>query len=212
MPPCWTAGDRLRTRPKTALRPRRYVKDAIMRSVMWRRTAGTGMEACAISKDGTGHIISGTALYVEQQTPMRLEYSVRCDADWGCRAASVDRWAGADKIEIRLQRDDDGHWTANGDLIADMNGLRDIDLGFTPATNTNAIKRLNLDIKDDATFTAVWLDDETWTFKPLKQRYARLTEDIYRYTSIVSGYEATLTVDDFGFVRTYPNLWDAVTS
>jgi len=44
-------------------------------------------------------------------------------------------------------------------MIGGVDALRDIDLGFTPATNMNAIKRLQLPIGEHAEFTAVWLDD-----------------------------------------------------
>lgn len=183
-----------------------------MHSVMWRRIDRTGMETCAIVDDGPGHIISGTALYLDQQTPMRLTYSVSCDAGWRCHAALVERWAGADKTTIGLQQTDDGHWQANGQVIDGVKGLSDIDLGFTPATNTNAIKRLNLNIGDCAELSAVWLDDATWTFKPLKQRYERITADTYKYLSIKSGYQTVLTVDTCGLVRTYPDLWETLIS
>lgn len=183
-----------------------------MRSTMWRRIDVTGMEACAIDQTKTGFTISGAALYADENTPVRLEYIVNCKSNWECIAAKVDRWVGADRQKINLQRLDNGQWMTNDKVINGVNALLDVDLGFTPATNTNAIKRLDLRVGGHSEFTAVWLDDETWTFKPLKQRYERLSENTYKYVSVDSGYEAELTVDEFGLVRVYPELWETLIS
>jgi hypothetical protein len=183
-----------------------------MQSIMWRRIDVVGMEVCAVCQAGTNATISGTALYADGETPTRLEYSVTCTANWECSAAQVDRWVGADRMKIDLRRLADGTWAANGDNVDGVKDLLDIDLGFTPATNTNAIKRLNLSVGECSEFTAVWLDDETWTFKPLKQRYERISDFIYKYVSVDSGYQAELTVNAFGIVREYPELWKAVVS
>ncbi|WP_282022223.1 putative glycolipid-binding domain-containing protein [Ruegeria faecimaris] len=184
--------------------------EAMMRSTMWRRIDVVGTEACSVNRNGTSRVISGMAVYVVENSPVRIAYSVTCNDEWECSAATVQRWIGADRVDLVLVKQDDGTWTSNDKVVDAVDELLDIDLGFTPATNTNAIKRLQLGIGDQAEFTAVWLDDETWTFKPLKQRYERLNENTYRYTSINSGYEANLTVDGFGFVRVYPEYWKAV--
>lgn len=185
---------------------------AIVRSTMWRRIDVDGMEACSIKKHGLGRVTSGMVIYAARNTLVRIKYSVACTSEWKCYTAKIDRWVGANKSTVDLQRLEDGRWSANDQIIVGVDDLLDIDLGFTPATNTNAIKRLNLDIGSSAELTAVWLDDESWTFKPLKQRYERLSKNTYRYVSIDSGYQADLTVDDFGLVQVYPKLWKAIIS
>lgn len=184
--------------------------EAAVPSTMWRRIDLTGMDACSISQEGTGSVISGMAVYAFQGTPVRIGYSVACTSDWTCSAATVERWIGEDKLNIALRRCEDGRWTVNDQAVSGVDALLDIDLGFTPATNTNAIKRLKLDVGGHSEFTAIWLDEESWTFKPLKQRYERLSEETYKYVSVDSGYEAVLTVDDFGLVQVYPELWETV--
>ncbi len=181
-----------------------------MRSIMWQRIDILGSEACSINHNGTSHVVSGMAIYAAESYPVRIAYSVTCNDEWECHAATVERWIGADRLNLALTRQANGTWTLNDKAVDAVDTLLDIDLGFTPATNTNAIKRLGLRIGDQAEFTAVWLDDKTWTFKPLRQRYERLNENSYRYTSVDSGYETDLIVDEFGLVRVYPDLWEAV--
>lgn len=177
---------------------------------MWRRIDVVGMESCAVHPSEAGFHISGSAMFVEENTPARLDYTVYCKRNWECSGATVDQWLGADRIRIELLRQEDSRWAVNGQTIDGVDALLDIDLGFTPATNTNAIKRLQLSVGEYSEFTAVWLDDQTWSFKPLKQRYERLNENTYKYVSVESGYEAELLVDEFGFVRLYPELWETV--
>jgi hypothetical protein len=64
---------------------------------------------------------------------------------------------------------------ANDRPIDLTGGLLDVDLGFTPASNTNAIRRLDLGIGETTETIAVWLDTADWTVKPLTQSYERLS-------------------------------------
>ena len=86
----------------------------------------------------------------------------------------------------------------------------DIDLGFTPATNTVAVRRSCLAPGASVENTAAWFDESDWTLKPLRQTYHRVTEDRYEYESPANGFKATLLLDGAGLVRDYPSLWTAI--
>lgn len=163
-----------------------------------------------MDQTGSANVLSGTAIHASDKGPVRVNYTVTCDRDWACRAARVDRQVGADRVQHRLQRQQSGLWTVNDQPIGGGDEWLDIDLGFTPATNTLAINRLKLGVGDHADLTALWLDETTWTFRPLRQRYVRLSRYSYTYMSLQSGYETELTVNEFGLVRAYPGLWEEV--
>ena len=82
----------------------------------------------------------------------------------------------------------------------------DIDLGFTPATNTLPIRRMMAQRQDGADLAAVWLDAGDWSLKLLPQTYAKAA-DGWRYASPSHDFEADLAVDGDGFVTDYPGLW-----
>ena len=94
-------------------------------------------------------------------------------------------------------RDELLHWLRHRPVIH-----HDIDLGFTPASNTNAIRRLNLSRDEAADTIAVWLDTGDWTVKSLRQSYRRGNGDTFDYISPQHDYRATLIVDDV-FVPDY---------
>jgi hypothetical protein len=169
-----------------------------------------GMDACSFGARGDGFEISGTALYLDSHQPTSLDYRVSCNSDWSSQSASVKGWVGCEKREFSISRDVAGAWAIDGVEIPGVDGLLDIDLGFTPATNTNAINRLRLGVGDEAETTAVWLDTDDWCFKPLTQVYRRLSETEFAYCSPSHDYTATLVTDDFGIIRLYPQLWTAI--
>ncbi|WP_306260025.1 putative glycolipid-binding domain-containing protein [Pararhizobium sp. IMCC21322] len=180
------------------------------RTILWRRVDVDGMDACSYEPSGDGFLISGTALYQERDDPAKFEYEVNCNSDWSSQSARVSGWLGTTKTEFALSRHPTGSWDFNGEEIGEVSGLLDVDLGFTPATNTNAIRRLDLEIGEKVETTAVWLDTEDWRFKPLRQVYQRLSKTDFSYSSPSHDYAANLVTDEFGIVRIYPGLWTAI--
>jgi hypothetical protein len=179
-------------------------------AILWRRLDKPGHDACRIAKSDLGWDIQGAAVFMNDGGPAWLQYSLRFDNFWVTRAGRVIGWTGSFGLDLVIYRADDGKWTVNGDLVQGVDGIGDLDLGFTPATNTNAIRRMALGLGDRATTVAVWLDTADWTFKQLPQTYNRIANDRYQYCSPTHNYHAELRVDAFGCVVEYPSLWSSV--
>lgn len=179
------------------------------RSISWTRLDLPGTDMCEMRREEEGWILSGRSESRMAADGYALDYRVRCDGDWRTRRAEVTGQAGGRPIRFVLEQDTDGAWIVNGTPMPSLDGGRDIDLGFTPATNTIAIRRLSLSPGGGAPSRAVWLDEGDWQVKPLKQIYRRTGNETYLYLSPDNGFEAELTVDAAGFVRTYPGLWCA---
>jgi len=175
--------------------------------VIWKRLDVVGHDACRIAlKDGTWHI-DGTAVFAHAEGPARLAYRVQCSADWTTQSAEVEGWVGARDLRLAIERDDAGRWMLDRTPRPDLDGFSDVDLGFTPATNTNAIRRMDLEIGGEAQTTAAWLDTDDWTIKGLPQIYRRDGRDTFAYASPTHDYHAMLHIDTFGIVTDYPGLW-----
>jgi uncharacterized protein len=178
-------------------------------TILWRRIDIVGHDACRISRAGNNWTIEGTAIFLEGSTPSRLNYHVICDERWQSNRGQVSGWVGNTQVQLTVERDENNRWTVNGARLPHLDGLIDLDLGFTPATNTNAIKRLNLKIGDKTETVAAWLDTSDWKFKPLVQSYERLSINSFEYQSPAHDYREKLRTDQFGFVVEYPKLWKA---
>ena len=177
--------------------------------ILWRRLDQPGHDGCRFGLEPGDRRIDGTALWRENGRLLRIAYLVTLGPDWSTRDATLAGWDGDRRLDIAIRRSEAGRWWLNDVPQPDLDALPDVDLGITPATNTNAIRRLNLGVGDRAQTTAAWLDPADWALKPLVQSYHRLAEGTYAYASPDHGYRAELTVDAQGIVRVYPGLWIA---
>ena len=180
-----------------------------MHCAQWTCLDKAGHEACKLTHVQGGWVLTGMAVFDHQVGPACLQHRLSCNANWESTEAVVTGWVGARDLQLHIVCQA-GRWFINGQVDHGLSGLRDIDLGFTPASNTNAVRRLNLQPGESAESVAVWLDPEDWCVKPLHQSYQRLDQHRYAYASPRHGYQAILTLDEFGWVRDYPGLWRMV--
>lgn len=182
----------------------------IERTILWRRLDTPGHDACALWKLDDGWRLAGTAVFMFEGRPCHLAYAVECDAAWRMCAADVTGWMGKENVTLSLHAAD-GHWQLNGADQPQVAGCVDADLGFTPATNLIALRRLALRIGEVADAPAAWLSFPELELILLRQRYYRLDEHRYAYQSPDVGYAGTLDVSEAGFVTIYPGLWELET-
>ena len=166
-----------------------------------------GSDRCTLSSHLGGYLIEGEARSREGGNATRFSYSVSCASDWSTRSARVEGQAGERPVSFRVERGEEFGWSLDGTRLDFADDLLDIDLGFTPATNTNAIRRLALSIGERAETTALWFDTEDFSFKRLEQVYHRVGRDLYDYASPAHDYRARLRVNHAGQVLAYPGLW-----
>lgn len=180
----------------------------VVASILWRRLGSPGHDACRLEQHCDGWSLDGAAVFLDDNGDVaRLGYRVRCDEAWQAVSARLHGFVGRRTVDLDLFRDD-GRWLNHGAVIAGIDDLIDLDLGFTPATNTCAIRRLQL-AGGQGTSTAAWLDPKTLTFSPLPQTYASSSSSSWSYASPRHDFKAELVVDDHGLVVDYPGLWVA---
>ncbi len=175
-------------------------------ALVWRRIDRPGAEYFSLKASKTGWQLMGTVVVTDEKRPFRIQYAIRCDRTWQTRRVKVKIAEGAKVHQFDLRVDADRRWWQAGAGLLAFRGCQDIDLGFTPATNTLPIRRLNLAVGESADVVAVWLQFPSLMLRPFAQTYTRSAEDRYRYAS-EGGYVNELTVDEVGLVRTYPDAW-----
>src|SRR5206468_11761764 len=75
------------------------------------------------------------------------------------------------------------------------------------ATNTIAIRRLDLKVGEARAIRVAWIRFPELRVEPVDQRYARRALRRYRFENVGSGYTTELKVDEVGLVLEYPGLW-----
>jgi hypothetical protein len=179
----------------------------IEESILWRRIDMPGHDFCTLQKIEDGWRLVGGAVFSEEEIPCLLNYEVTCDTAWRTLSAVVNGWVGDSNLWITLTVTEDGRWLMNGSDAPEAEGLIDIDLGFTPATNLIQFRRLNMEIGQTVDAPVAYLRFPELTFGRLDHRYHRVGTNAYDYESPDFDYSATLTVSTTGFVTEYPDLW-----
>lgn len=179
--------------------------------MLWRKLDEPGHEAAHLILHDSYWHLTGTAVFANNQRSCRLDYFVMCNLEWQTISTKVTGWVGSTMIEIELLVDSARHWQINGVECPAVTGCIDVDLGFSPSTNLLAIRRLNLDIGQEAKAQAAWLSFPEFTLEPLEQLYRRHQEASYYYESAGGRFVTELKVNPAGFITQYPGLWQVET-
>ena len=185
-----------------------FPESSLMR---WRRLDVPGHEEARVeSVDGMWRL-SGRLDVEEAGVVASLSYTIECGADWCTRTALIEGISNGDRIRIALAADGAGRWWRDDVPVRELDGALDVDLGFTPATNTLPIRRLALDVDESAAVRSAWVRFPELRLMPLDQTYSRESDRRYRYGAMIDGEEftAALETDAFGRVLLYEGLWVA---
>lgn len=135
---------------------------------------------------------------------------------WCTHRAQISGFHGRKAIEIRIRRirnirsADSTRWRVGDEEHAMSANCLDLDLGFTPATNMIAIRRLRLKVGERGDAPAAWLTLPDLKLRTLPQTYTRSGKSDYRYEAPSEGYRGTLQVSRIGAVIKYPGLFSIV--
>ena len=165
-----------------------------------------GHEASRFFMENNRWNLEGTAVFSHKADPCRLNYLIFCDAQWNTSQGQLSGWVGNAQVELEVTVDADHNWRLNGSARPTVAGCIDLDLNFSPSTNLLPIRRLNLEIGQEAEVQAAWLRFPGFELEPLSQLYRRTGERTYRYESS-TGFSTDLHVNSAGFVTNYPGLW-----
>jgi hypothetical protein len=177
--------------------------------IVWRRLDVPGLEWAEIDRGESSSRLAGCAVVVEDGVSHRLEYAIQLDAAGRTRTVRIDAWVGAAApVRIELAADGRGRWERDGAVVIDSAACLDVDLGFSPLTNSLPIWRLDLAPGAAQDIETAWLRFPGLDLIHGTQTYERLGERTWRYRS--DGFEAPVEVDDDGLVVEYGAYWRAV--
>ena len=196
------------------------------KALFWQRTDAAGSEHVVLS-DRAGLHARGT-MVAATPVPFALRYELYTDESWVTarlevtvegagfvRSARLERAAGRWRVTATEQGDLDATLVAAGRSRAGMPGAEDpsrlqaafdVDLGFSPLTNTLPVRRLGLLGADDQEHTVqvAWVLVPSLEVVAGEQSYRTISDRQVRFRS--GSFAADLTLDADGYVLTYPGL------
>jgi len=182
----------------------------IIHTGLWQWLQGTGLERFQLLRAADKWILRGTILTLAEYAPAEAHYEIICDQSWHTRSADISVQDSDGERVLRIRKES-RQWYENGQANETVNGCIDIDLGWSPSTNTLPIRRLQLAVGESSgTVTAAWVRFPDLTLQPLPQQYLRISDLCYRYSSRGGSFMADLSVDEEGMVLNYEGFWQRV--
>ena len=177
-------------------------------NILWRgRGEYESSESCTVETFADGIIAHSAIAGSFAGMISRVEYSIEMDVHWKTLAVNIKWWQNGNLDTIQL-RQNSGVWQLNGKENGKLMGCIDVDVILTPFTNTLPIRRLNLQRNQSKEISVVYCDLLKHEVRPVCQRYTCLSEKSYQYENVPNDFEATLSVNNSGFVVDYPSLFE----
>ena len=177
------------------------------RWILWQGLIAPSMERFVAAATDHGFQLSGLILQAHDDAPYVATYSIQVDDAWRTREVNVEL-ENDGRRRISLTANGAGRWSRDAERLSDLDDCIDIDLEWSPSTNTLPIRRLGLAPGETKAVAAAWLRFPSLEVQRLDQSYERLDERRYRYRS--GRFTADLSVDDDGMVLRYGVNWEAV--
>jgi hypothetical protein len=179
-------------------------------SGLWQWLQSTGLERFELAHAADDWIFRGTILTLAAGAAAEARYEIVCDRSFRTRRANISVRDATGERALQIATEN-GQWYENGRENKTVVGALDIDLGWSPSTNTLPIRRLKLEIgQTSGEFMAAWVRFPDLTLQPLPQEYIRLADRQYRYSSRSGAFLANLLVDDDDLVLDYEGFWQRV--
>jgi uncharacterized protein len=178
--------------------------------LLWRSTALSSLEHFSYRPGREENMLGGTVVVPRDETPTTIRYQVRVSPDWevGSAQFTLSDPSGETRTDIANR---DGRWWVDQEERPDLAACTDLDLGWTPSTNTLPIRRTSLPVGDSIDVRAAWVTFPDLVIRPAQQRYERVDGLTWIYQS--GDFAAELTTDHRGLVVRYgEDIWSTVTS
>lgn len=180
------------------------------REMIWRPLDTAGFEHVRLD-DGHPEWNSYDSMFfrVEQGEVRRGGYTLIVDKAWRTLELRIMvEQAPGSMTALHLLATGDGAWAdADGTRIPALDGCIDVDIQWSPLTNTLPIRRLDLPAGEATDIQVAYVALPELAPQARTQRYTRLDDTRVRYASVGRGFQAEIVVDDDGYVVDYPDLF-----
>lgn len=149
-----------------------------------------------IVREHDGQIVRGGYTLVVDKEFRTLEIRIMAEQEPGSMAA------------LHLLANGEGVWTdADERRIPSLDGVIDVEIQWSPLTNTLPVRRLDLKSGDERDISVAYIAMPSLELRRSEQRYTRIDASTVRYTSQGGDFTADIEVDEDGVVLQYPELF-----
>lgn len=181
-----------------------------MNTYIWKSLVLGSIEYASITEQNASWKIESTVLVTSEKIPgCKIQYSIKLDKNWELDTAVIEIDELGSKKVLIIELDENKNWIINKKRDDSFSSCTDLDLGFSPMTNTIPIRRFALKKGNSAALTACWVQFPSFKLKPLEQKYTCIDDNTYLYESGTT-FKATLQVDNMKIVKNFPSVWQMI--
>ena len=174
-------------------------------NILWSGIEYYSLENCIV--DSTNGIVVNSAIVgLYNKKIYRVEYQIKLNLVWETYYCFVKSQFDNQIKKFEFEKVQN-KWSLNGKHSGSFDGCTDVDIPLTPFTNSLPINRLQLNPGQEKDIDVIYIDLLENNIRPVKQKYRRISSEVYKYENIPNDFEAEIKVDDEGFVIDYPTLF-----
>jgi hypothetical protein len=177
------------------------------RELIWAALDHPGYEHVRVDEGHPEWTVCGSMLIREDEGNVRRDgYTLIVDKLWRTLELRLMVEEAPGQMEaLHLLASGDGTWTdVDGNRIPQLDGCIDVAIQWSPLTNMLPIRRLHLQPGEEREIRVAYVALPDLNVQTVTQRYTAIEEHQIRYTSLSSGFQGELTIDNEGFVVDYP--------
>jgi hypothetical protein len=175
-------------------------------NILWSGIEYKSLENCIIDSDKSGVKINSTIIGFYHSKIYQVEYVIKVNERWETYYCFVKSQIDKE-IKIAELKKDKNKWLVNGEYADRFDECMEVDIPLTPFTNSLPVNRLQLVDGQEKNIDVIYIDLLEDSIKKVKQKYRRISAEVYHYENVPNDFEAEITVDEAGFVIDYPQLF-----
>lgn len=176
-------------------------------NLFWKGIEYNSLENCLVNTGDSGIDIRSTIIGSYQQILYEVKYRILANANWKNLLLDISYRHSNQLSRFVFERDEQNCWKLNGRPADAFKQCTDVDIPLTPFTNTLPVNRLALKPGEEKLVQVVYVDVLEQQIRPVSQKYRRLSQHEYLYQNVPNDFEATILVDEMGYVVDYPGLF-----
>ncbi len=179
----------------------------MQKNIVWKGLEYNSLENCIVTMQQAEIEVQSVIVGCYHQVPYRVAYHLKTNAVGNTIFLNLETQLHNTIQTLELHSDGDGNWFSEGRPQMELNGCIDVDIAVTPFTNTLPIRRLSFVPDTPQQIRVVYFDIFAQQMNALTQQYTQLSATHYTYQNVPNDFEATITVNEWGLVEDYPQLF-----
>lgn len=178
--------------------------------LVWQSLDEPGWEHVRVQSDHPGWTVFDSIFVREHNGQvLRGGYTLVTDKQWRTLELRLMVESAPGVMEgIHILSEGDGKWTdANEQPMPQLDGCLDVDIRWTPLTNSLPINRIPLTGDEEHEIRVAYINMPDMMIEPITQRYSRINAGTVKYASANRDRVRELSVDEDGLVEHYPDLF-----